>query len=56
MRIVAELLGFGSGPVLLTRTDEAQRKAVVAVHGDAIQAGGSLLWRPRTQRASRRCS
>ena len=53
VRIVAELLGFGSGPVLLTRTDEAQRKAVVAVHGDAIQAGGSLLWRPpETTRAS----
>jgi NCAIR mutase (PurE)-related protein len=43
--IVGELLAHGTGPVLLTRTDEAQRTACVAAHGSAAEASRSLLWR-----------
>ena len=45
VRIVGELLTHGDGPVLLTRTDDAQAKAVAAAHGPAEQLGGTLLWR-----------
>jgi NCAIR mutase (PurE)-related protein len=45
VRIVAELLAHGTGPVLLTRADDDQVKAVLAVHGPAEQHGGCLLWR-----------
>jgi NCAIR mutase (PurE)-related protein len=45
VRIVGELLVNGSGPVLVTRVDDAQTKALLAVHGDAEQFGGCLLWR-----------
>ena len=45
VRIVAELLAHGTGPVLFTRADDAQIKAVLAVHGPAEQHGGCLLWR-----------
>ena len=43
--IVAELLTHGTGPVLLTRTDDAQRDACITAHGPADEASGSLLWR-----------
>ncbi|MFT3851773.1 MAG: nickel pincer cofactor biosynthesis protein LarB [Ilumatobacteraceae bacterium] len=43
--IVGELLDHGDGPVLLTRVDDAQRKAVLAIHPGAIERGGCLLWR-----------
>jgi NCAIR mutase (PurE)-related protein len=43
--IVGELLAHGSGPVLLTRTDEAQRAACIEAHGAAMEASRSLLWR-----------
>ncbi|MEO1055350.1 MAG: nickel pincer cofactor biosynthesis protein LarB [Actinomycetota bacterium] len=46
--IVGELLANGTGPVLLTRTDEAQRAACRGAHGPAEEAAGSLLWRPAT--------
>lgn len=44
--IVGELLTNGTGPVLLTRTDDAQRAACVEAHGapDA-EASRSLVWR-----------
>ena len=45
VRIVAELLEHGSGPVLLTRADEAQVKAATAIFGPGIQSGGCVLWR-----------
>ncbi len=45
VRIVGELLAHGTGPVLLTRVDDAQRKAALAVHPDAVQRAGCLLWR-----------
>jgi pyridinium-3,5-biscarboxylic acid mononucleotide synthase len=44
-RVVAELLQHGTGPVLLTRYDEAQRAACVAIDADVIELGGCLLWR-----------
>ena len=43
--IVAELLAHGTGPVLLTRTDDAQRLACVEAHGPAVEASGSMVWR-----------
>ena len=43
--IVEELLTNGSGPVLLTRTDAAQRTACLDAHGAAVEASGSMLWR-----------
>ncbi len=45
VRIVGELLRHGSGPVLLTRADSAQRSACVDAHGPADEANHSLLWR-----------
>lgn len=53
VRIVGELLAHGDGPVLLTRTDDDQAKAVLAAHGPAERLGSTLLWRrppPRTDR------
>ena len=53
VKIVAELLEHGSGPVLLTRTDSDQRAACLDAHGPAIEANGSLLWRaPEPTRTS----
>ncbi len=43
--IVGELLAHGTGPVILTRTDEAQRAACIDAHGDAVEASGTLVWR-----------
>ncbi len=45
VRIIAELLEHGSGPVLLTRADDAQVKAATAIFGPGIQSGGCVLWR-----------
>ncbi len=45
-KIVGELLEHGTGPVLLTRADDAQRAACVAQHGEPdAEAAGTLLWR-----------
>lgn len=43
--IVGELLANGSGPVLLTRADDAQRAACVGAHGPAVEASRSMVWR-----------
>lgn len=45
MAIVGELLANGSGAVLLTRTDEAQRAACLDAHGPATEASRSMVWR-----------
>jgi NCAIR mutase (PurE)-related protein len=45
VRIVAELLEHGTGPVLLTRADEQQLKAATALFGPGIQSVGCVLWR-----------
>jgi pyridinium-3,5-biscarboxylic acid mononucleotide synthase len=51
VEIIGELLVHGTGPVLLTRVDDAQRKATLAVHPDAVQRAGCLLWRaPKAER------
>lgn len=51
VRIVGELLEHGTGPVLLTRADDAQVDATVAAHGPGLQLGGCILWRrPETRR------
>jgi pyridinium-3,5-biscarboxylic acid mononucleotide synthase len=47
-RVVAELLEHGTGPVLLTRADDAQRAACHAIDTDTIELGGCLLWRAPT--------
>jgi NCAIR mutase (PurE)-related protein len=52
--IVGELLANGTGPVLLTRTDDAQRRACLDAHGAAVEASGSMVWRlPQTVSAAR---
>lgn len=43
--IVEELLTNGSGPVIVTRTTEAQRSALQAAHADMTEMGGVLTWR-----------
>lgn len=44
--IVGELLANGTGPVVLTRTDEGQRSACVEAHGEpAALASRSMVWR-----------
>ncbi len=54
VRIVGELLEHDQGPVLLTRVDDAQAKAVTAAHGPASQRGTTMLWRrPTSWRAER---
>jgi NCAIR mutase (PurE)-related protein len=45
VRIVDELLVHGTGPVLLTRADDEQAKAVLAVHPDAIVHSRTMVWR-----------
>ena len=35
----------GHGPVLITRTDDAQHKALAAAHPEVIEMGGVLIWR-----------
>jgi len=44
--VVTELLDHGEGPVILTRSDEAQRAAVLALHPGALVTGRTLVWRP----------
>lgn len=52
--IVGELLANGSGPVLLTRADDPQAKAVLAIHPHGERRAGSILWRrPETTRPDR---
>ena len=54
VRIVGEMLEHGSGPVLLTRVNDEQSKAVLAIHPDAIVRSGAILWRrPQRSRGER---
>lgn len=48
--IVAELLDQPGGPVVLTRTDQAQRTSVLAAHPGAVVTGHTLVWRPAAAR------
>jgi hypothetical protein len=45
VRIVAELLDHGRGPVLVTRVDDAQTKALLAAHPDGVARAGAVAWR-----------
>lgn len=45
VEIIGELLTNGSGPVLITRVDDDQRKAIAAVHEDATSLGAVMSWR-----------
>jgi pyridinium-3,5-biscarboxylic acid mononucleotide synthase len=45
VRIVGELLDHDDGPVLLTRADEQQIKAVMAAHDGGVSDAGCVLWR-----------
>jgi pyridinium-3,5-biscarboxylic acid mononucleotide synthase len=52
-RIVGELLTHGSGPVLVTRADDDQIKAVEAAHGPGLMRSRTLAYRlPDAWRAS----
>ena len=46
--IVGELLGTGSGPVLLTRATDEQAAAVLAAHPGGRRHGSLVVWRPQT--------
>lgn len=51
--IVAELLTEGSGPVLLTRADDAQAEAALAANPAGSRRGRTLVWGPRADRPGR---
>jgi len=48
--IVAELLAHGTGPVLLTRTDDAQVLAAVERNPGGAQTGRTVVWRSAPSR------
>ncbi|MGD9997238.1 MAG: nickel pincer cofactor biosynthesis protein LarB [Ilumatobacteraceae bacterium] len=45
VRIVDELLHHGAGPVLLTRANDEQAKAVLSVHPDGQVRSNTIVWR-----------
>ena len=45
VRIVTELLMHGMGPVLVTRADDNQTKAMLAAHPEGITRAGCVVWR-----------
>ncbi|MEZ5216237.1 MAG: nickel pincer cofactor biosynthesis protein LarB [Ilumatobacteraceae bacterium] len=52
--IVGELLAHGDGPILVTRTDDAQRAAVELAHPGFEVHGRTLVWRmPEPDRPQR---
>jgi NCAIR mutase (PurE)-related protein len=51
--IVAELLAEGSGPVLLTRANDAQAAAAMAANPGATRQAGTLVWRAAAERPGR---
>jgi NCAIR mutase (PurE)-related protein len=52
--IVAELLAEpGTGPVLLTRADDAQAEAALAANPGAVRTGSTLAWRRALERPGR---
>jgi NCAIR mutase (PurE)-related protein len=53
--IVGDLLASGTGPVVLTRIDDDQAKAALAVNPGGQRVGGTVVWRsapPRPDRVS----
>jgi hypothetical protein len=54
VRIVAELLEHGDGPIVVTRTSDDQAHALDAAHGPVERQGATLLWRrPEPSRTHR---
>jgi NCAIR mutase (PurE)-related protein len=51
--IVAQLLAHGSGPVVLTRADDAQVTACTAVNPGCTAVGATLVWRASRPRPGR---
>ncbi|MEY2477820.1 MAG: pyridinium-3,5-biscarboxylic acid mononucleotide synthase [Actinomycetota bacterium] len=51
--IVAELLAEGSGPVLLTRTNDTQAAAAMAANPNGTRRAGTLVWRAAAERPGR---
>ncbi len=52
--IVAELLAEpGTGPVLLTRADDAQAEAALGANPGAVRTGSTLAWRSALERPGR---
>lgn len=43
--IVGEMLTNATGPVIITRVDEAQREALTGAHAGATELGGVITWR-----------
>src|SRR5687768_6290405 len=50
--IVAELLAHGSGPVVLSRADDAQAAAAMAANPGARRHGATLVWRRAERRSA----
>ena len=48
--VVGELLAHGEGPVVLTRSDEAQRDCVLGLYPGGLLTGRTLVWRPAASR------
>src|SRR5690606_11339793 len=51
--IVDDLLVAGSGPVVLTRIDDDQAKAALALNPGGRRVGGTIVWRPAPRRVER---
>ena len=49
-RIVHELLLHGSGPVVLSRADDDQAKAVLASHPEGVRRARTIVWRSPSER------
>ena len=54
VRIVGELLAHDDGPVVLSRADAEQSKAVLEVYPCGEQRAATIVWRPPVQRRSER--
>ena len=52
--IVGELLTNGTGPVLVTRVDDAQSSAALGAHDGGERRGDTLVWRARPPRRTER--
>jgi NCAIR mutase (PurE)-related protein len=48
--IVTELFANGSGPIVLSRVDDAQADAAMAANPGALRYGATVVWRPAERR------
>lgn len=49
--IVGELLEHGTGPVILSRADDAQASAAMNAHPEGLHKGNTLVWRSAEERS-----